>query len=130
MLRIVEHAAGAEVSVDARSLDIAFQPGDELVQLQIIADMGAADDAVGGEVGAEAERKDGERVGAPGIADLAAEIEAGPGKEWNSRDGDRRRRLRSAAKAGAAAASAATGRRNLRIMVGSLSDVPISSETM
>jgi hypothetical protein len=87
----VERAAGAEVSADAGSLDIAFEPGDELVQLQIIADMGAADDAVGGEVGAEAERKDGERIGAPGIADLTAEIEAGPGKEWNSRDGDRRR---------------------------------------
>ena len=90
-LRVVEHAAGAEVSADARSLDIAFQPGDELVELEIIADMGAADDAVRGEVGAEAERKDGERVGAPSIADLAAEVEAGPGKEWNGRSVDRRR---------------------------------------
>ena len=53
--------------------------------------MGAADDAVGREVGAEAERKDGERVGAPGIADLAAEVEAGPGKERNRRGVDRRR---------------------------------------
>src|SRR5947208_5305643 len=47
--------------------------------------MAAANDAVGGEVGAEAERKDGERVGAPGVADLSAEVDAGPGKEWNSR---------------------------------------------
>src|SRR6202035_479489 len=37
------------------------------------------------------ERKNGERVGAPGIADLAAEVEAGPGKEWNGRGEDRRR---------------------------------------
>src|SRR5205807_3565246 len=83
--RGVERAARAEGSVDAGSLDVAFYPSDELVQLQIIADMAAANDAVGGEVGAEAERKNGERVGAPGIADLGPEVDAGPGKEWNSR---------------------------------------------
>ena len=83
---------------EARAVDVAFEADNELGQLQVIADVSAADDATAVIADAVEQAEAVAEVsvlGAPRITDLGADIDAGPGEDRNRRHIDRRRRRRA-----------------------------------